>query len=326
MVSWHVHQEWSEVASIWLELLSETPHQIFQQLDVQKGWWESTSKRPLLFVVIRENEKAVALFPFVKDEQTLQLLGDRDVSDYLDVIVLPGKESVAYEGLGKFLTQEQWDNITLTSIKEHSPTVTWFPQLAERNGWQIETVQQDVCPIIELPSTWEEYLQDIGKKQRHEIKRKWQRLEEQARVTFRVITDTQQNPQALETFFTLHKLSSVEKAAFWTEEHRQFFDKLSAAASNGGWLRLYFLDVNGKPAAAMYCFDFNDELLIYNSGFDAAAYQGTSVGNVLTAYTIQHAIQTGKKRYNFLRGGEEYKLRYRAIPHPVFDMTLRRTS
>jgi len=305
------------------------PNNFFDQVSVLKAWWES-HRKPLLFSIqfFEQNELIgfLALCTF-DGGKTLQFLGDQDVSDYLDIEIKTGYERQVLRELEQCLQElSSWAILTLISLPAHSVLRQALAEFAQNNQWRVQETQQDVCPIIELPPTWEEYLLLIGKKQRHEVTRKWRRLEEQGTVDFRVVTDTQQNPAALETFFRLHRLSSLEKAEFWTAEHEQYFRLLSTLASQHGWLRLYFLDFNGGPAAAMYCFAYQSQLLIYNSGFDPVTYQGKSVGNVLTAYTIQDAISQGFVKYDFLRGGEEYKLRYRAVPKPIFNLELKKAN
>lgn len=318
--------DWTEIEAFRARLsIPQIAEHFFSELSIQKSWWQSSGKPTLKAVAVSSDDQAIGLFLLCQKGTTLQLLGDKDVTDYLDVIIMEGREDQAWRGLKEFLVNDSsWTTVSLLSVPEHSQTHQQLQDIATEFSWNFNKSQQDVCPIIPLPASWDEYLQFIGKKQRHEITRKWKRLTEQAQISFRVVTDTNQDPEALEAFFTLHRLSSPEKAAFWTPEHTQFFLELSQAVSKGGWLRLYFLDVNNEPAAAMYCFEYADSLLIYNSGFAAEKYLGMSVGNVLTAYTIQDAVALGKKKYDFLRGGEEYKFRYRAEPHPMFDLVLQR--
>jgi CelD/BcsL family acetyltransferase involved in cellulose biosynthesis len=74
----------------------------------------------------------------------------------------------------------------------------------------------------------------------------------------------------------------------------------------------------------MLCFDYNNEFLLYNSGFDPEQFAHLSPGNVLTAYTIQDAIRLGRSRYDFLRGDEIYKFRFGAVAEPVCDLEVYR--
>lgn len=324
LVSYQIFSDWESVAAIWSQLLPESQtNTFFQEITIQQAWWESVGKPSLQLVVVNDDNAPIALFPFTLRDNTLQFLGDQDVSDYLDALILPEHSDAAYEGLTQYLSEHSaWQKLQLISVPEDSSTFHGIKTVADTLGLAYQQTQQDVCPIIDLPATWDEYLAAVGKKQRHEIKRKWLRLEEQGKVTFRVVKDTNADPEALETFFTLHRQSSVEKEKFWTPEHTTFFKHLSDAASKGGWLRLYFLDFDGTPAASMYCFEYGDDLLIYNSGFNATAFVDKSIGQVMMAFTIKDAIEHGKKRYDFLRGGEEYKLRYRPVVHPVFNVVV----
>jgi CelD/BcsL family acetyltransferase involved in cellulose biosynthesis len=332
-MSHHILQNLHELPSAFFPFLtkeSQNSQTFFTEPAILETWWESHQKPKLNLVVLTDDDQQpIGFVPFCSFDQgkTLQLLGDQDVTDYSDIVVEKGKEAVAFTALEHFLTENSiWQKLQLVSIPENSPTRQALLSMSQHNKWTFTEEQQDICPVISLPTTWEEYLAQIGKKQRHEITRKWKRLQEQGSVEFRVVTDVRQNLEVLETFFTLHKQSSIEKAQFWTQEHKQYFELLSSAASEHGWLRLYFLDFNGKPAAAMYCFDYANQLMVYNSGFDAAAYADKSIGNVLTSFTIQDTIKLGKKHYNFLRGGEEYKFRYGAKPEAVFNLTITKSA
>lgn len=311
---------WQERAKNWKNIAIPA---FFSLSNIQEAWWKSHHKPELRIVEITQKGKVVGVVPFCSFDQrkTLQFLGDQDVSDYLDWIVADSDK--AEKGLQQFLAEDKtWQKIELISIPHTSSLPSSLKTIAKQHDWKFSQKEQDVCPIISLPETWEEYLQNIGKKQRHEIQRKWKRLEEQVSVTFRVVNKISRNLTDLEKFIKLHRLSSIEKATFWTDEHLKYFKELTLAASKGGWLRLYFLDINGEPAAAMYCFEYEESLLVYNSGFDATQFLDMSPGQVLTAFTIQDAIKRGKKKYDFLRGNEEYKSRYGTENFPVFNVTV----
>jgi len=66
------------------------------------------------------------------------------------------------------------------------------------------------------------------------------------------------------------------------------------------------LEIDQVPVSSVLFFENNDELLLYNSGFNPA-YKQYSVGLLLKSLLIKYAIKTEKKRVDFLRGGERYK-------------------
>jgi CelD/BcsL family acetyltransferase involved in cellulose biosynthesis len=328
------------LAQEWHELLKSAPvNHIFMTPEFQKTWWEtlgSGTESALLYVVTIRNDQGqlVGLAPLYKFRNTegkfqLSFIGCVDVSDYLDFIVHREYQEIVYAEIVKHLQAEagNWQELSLCSIPEKSPTLQIFEREITALGWQRTQTQQDVCPVIELPATWEEYLEKIGKKQRHEVKRKWEKLFRETLAEFELITgDTAADKieQAITDFISLHQKSSQEKKSFWNASHEQFFHQFAQVSARQKWLRLYFLKVDDRRVAAMLGFEYGNQFYLYNSGFDADEYYQFSVGNVLTAYTIQQAINTGNTLYDFLRGDEEYKFRFGAVSELIYDLKVER--
>jgi len=76
-------------------------------------------------------------------------------------------------------------------------------------------------------------------------------------------------------------------------------------------------------AAAVLCFESEQELLLYNSGYDPA-FAPLSVGFVSKALTLKRAIEEGKQRFDFLRGAEPYKYDLGAQDLKVYRLVIRR--
>jgi hypothetical protein len=89
-----------------------------------------------------------------------------------------------------------------------------------------------------------------------------------------------------------------------------------------GWLKFYFVEMDGQPASALLCFDYRNEILVYNSGFNVREFAYLSPGNIIVSYSIQHAIELGRTRYDFLRGDEVYKFRFGAAAEEVFSVKI----
>ena len=179
--------------------------------------------------------------------------------------------------------------------------------IATANGWKVHLVREDVCPQIELPSTWDEYLASrLDKKQRHELRRKMRRAEDEVKVAWRWV-DRAGFEEGVETFFRLHKASHPDKEAFMDERMQGFFRSVALAALERDWLRLAILEYNGESVASYLCFDYGGDRLVYNSGFDLRLYGSLTPGIVLLGYLIRDAIETGCRRFDFLQGNERYK-------------------
>jgi CelD/BcsL family acetyltransferase involved in cellulose biosynthesis len=128
----------------------------------------------------------------------------------------------------------------------------------------------------------------------------------------------------MEAFIELHEKSDVDKDAFMDAQMKGFFHAVAQVLYEAGWLQLAFIEVNGEKAATMMNFDYRDSIMVYNSGYDPQQYAWLSPGIVLLAYCIQHAIELGRAKFDFLRGDEEYKYHFGAQPTEVYRLLITR--
>jgi CelD/BcsL family acetyltransferase involved in cellulose biosynthesis len=169
---------------------------------------------------------------------------------------------------------------------------------------------EDVCPIIQLPPTWDEYLMTLDKKQRHEVRRKLRRAEEEADTRFTIVGPDQNLEDEMQTFVRLHQKSTPEKDRFMDPRMQGFFIDVARGLQAQGWLQLAFIEMDGQKAASLLNFDYGNTILVYNSGYDPDLFGHLSPGWVVTARCIEHAIALGRARFDFLRGDEDYKYRF----------------
>jgi CelD/BcsL family acetyltransferase involved in cellulose biosynthesis len=83
------------------------------------------------------------------------------------------------------------------------------------------------------------------------------------------------------------------------------------------------LEREGKAAAAMFCFDYEDTLYLYNSGYDPEL-SPLSPGIVLIGHCLQDAISRGKRYFDFMRGEEDYKYRLGGEDSPIYRIRIER--
>lgn len=320
-------QEWDGL----LERSVKAP--FFMRYAYQRAWWQYLGNDDLVLIAIRnETDQLVGLAPLyattnAAGQRQLSFVGCVDVSDYLDLLVDRDYVEAVHQTLLDCLdspTGPAWDELYLCSLPHHSITPTHLGEAARQQGWSVAVDQQDVCPVITLADSWDGYLAELDKKQRHEIRRKIRKIEREADTRWYVIDSAEDLAAAMDDFIELHQKSARDKEDFWSDELVAFFKAMAVEMVEAGWFRLYFIEVNGIKAAAMLCFDYNNEFLLYNSGYDPEDFAKLSPGNVLTAYTIQDAIRLGRQRFDFLRGDEVYKLRFGGQPEPVYDLVITR--
>ena len=99
-----------------------------------------------------------------------------------------------------------------------------------------------------------------------------------------------------------------------------FFETIVPIVHRCGWLKMSFLVINGTPSAAYCDFDYNQHILVYNSGLLPQENAHLSPGIVLLCYDIQDAIANKRHVFDFLRGNETYKYRMGATDTQVFKL------
>lgn len=322
------------LADEWDDLLSRAVNApFFMRYIYQRTWWQHLGNDDLVLIAFRNDvDQLVGLAPLygktnAAGQRELTFVGCVDVSDYLDLIIDRDYVVGVHRALLDCLsgTDMAWNKVYLCSLAHNSVTPTQLAEAATRAfGWSAEVTQQDVCPVILLAASWDEYLARINKKQRHEIRRKIRKIEAEADVNWFVIDSADGLAGAMDNFIDLHQKSTRDKQDFWNQDMIAFFKAVTLELAKCGWVKLYFIEVNGVKAASLLCFDYNNEILVYNSGYDPEQFAHLSPGNVLVSYTIQDAIRLGRSRYDFLRGDEVYKFRFGAEAEPVYDLHITR--
>ena len=260
-------------------------------------------------------------------QRTVHLGGGSEVSDYLDVIAPAALHHQAWAMLFDSIAErEGWRFLDLRNLPSSSPSLGAVTELAQARGWTVQQGEEDVCPVLELPGTWDEYLGTrLDKKQRHELRRKMRRAEQETRVDW-YWAGNENLEEALDVFMQLHKASASAKEAFMDQRMERFFRTAARAAAEQGWLRLSVLRFDGRPVASYLCFDYGRDRLVYNSGFEISAYRELSPGIVLVAYMIEDAIKQGCGRFDFLQGNERYKYEFGAVDTQVMRLFISRPS
>lgn len=319
-----LHQEWNPL------LRDSASDTLFLTWEWQSTWWEHLGEGELYLIAVRDGGHLSGIAPLyltTSDDglKTLSVVGCRDVSDYLDLIAASGQEAKVYGALLDWLESDEapaWDLADLCNIPSASPTHSFLAEMAADRGYQVHTEVEDICPIIPLPATWDEHLNSLSKKQRHEIRRKLRRAEGSGQINWYIVNEEHDLAAEMEAFIELHQKSHVDKDEFMDAQMKRFFHAAAQVLHEAGWLQLAFMEVNGEKAATMLNFDYQDSILVYNSGYNPHKYARLSPGIVLLSYCIQWAIELGRSKFDFLRGDEEYKYRFGAQPTEIYRLVI----
>jgi CelD/BcsL family acetyltransferase involved in cellulose biosynthesis len=117
---------------------------------------------------------------------------------------------------------------------------------------------------------------------------------------------------AMDALFELHQQrwnARLLPGVMGGERIRGFHQTIARRFQENDWLRLHLIVIDGKIVSSLYCFEFREKYYYYLGGF-APELGRYSLGTVLTARAVKHAIERGCKEFDFLRGNEPYKYRW----------------
>ena len=292
----------------WEKVLSVSPvSTLFLTPQWQEVWWESFGDgKEMAGFYLGSGEEVLGIASLARCGTTLSFLGNTDTVDYNDFMIAPGHETVFFDTLLDSMEAQECSTLRLLSIRETSPTLTHLPDQARRRGYSVVVEEEDVASGLELPSTWDGYLSGLSKKDRHELRRKFRRLESSTNWRWYGLHDPDQAEARVEDFIRLMRQSNQDKDKYMTQEREKFFHHVIRRMAQLGVLRLYFLEIDEQPVATSLCFDYASSRLLYNSGYDPE-FGYYSVGLLLNALCLNEAIDQGMNYFDFLRGSEPYK-------------------
>lgn len=290
------------------------------------SWWKCFSDESLLEILIFKDEKGnpVGIAPFMIRDECLCFIASQEVSDYCDIITLSDKKEEFYEYLLKFIRENYSGikKIELVNIKYSSPTLKFLPRLAPRHKYSCSLAETGVSPLLELPSSYEDYMKSLDKRSRHEIRRKLRRVESLDGVEVKKVTDSRDLESAVEAFIALHRKSSPLKQKFWeTKGMTSFFREMAHRFSLQNWVELVFLCHKDEMMAALLNFIYSNQIYFYNIAY-SRDFARFSPGIYLFNHSIEKAISDRKEKADFLRGREEYKYYFGAKDSKIFCLSL----
>lgn len=273
---------------------------------VRDGSGQITGLAPLCRMVYRDHGfRLTAVSPAGRDVVS---------GDFLDYLAVPGQHQQVLDAALNRLweSRSEWDLLIAAEVPEGEDLDRNIESFAAAHELPLRRQEERICPYIELPASWEEYLRNLSQKMRYEMRRDTRELLEKRGATVRVLTGAAAADQ-IGTLIRLH-------LAHWQHVNEpgtlarpgfpEFLGEVCAELPSGASARLYILEADGQAAAALLAFWFGDSALFYQTGWDPnSAVARMSPGMVLVGKSIRDAIEGGFRYFDFLRGDESYKCR-----------------
>ena len=315
----------------WKELLERDPNRhIFATPEWNRLWWEQFGAGKDLFVLtMYSGEELTAIVPLYRkpesERKIFRFVGGIDLTDYLGPICSLADRDVVAESIVKWLreTDVEWDEFDAHNMPVPLGFAEFLVDRADREGFSWAVDQEETTAVMPLPASWDEYLEHLDKKERHELRRKRRRLgrdHPDARIHR---SDEGTLEEDLSKFIELHRQAEGTKGRFMGPEIADFFTRIADCFASLGWLRLDTLSIGDRAIASTFSFQYDNTFYLYNSAFDPELGR-LSPGYVLVSQLIEDAIEQGVQQFDFLRGPERYKYQFGARPLPLNNVRVLR--
>lgn len=295
------YADWARrLGKAWTELQADsetaTP---FQTLQWHRNWHRHFGGKPVILTA-QEDNVIHGIFPLVRKRTGWTTLRPMGVgpADYLHPLLRTGRELEVWESMERWLGSVSANIIDLHQLSERN-------EFVEEEG---ESLLNATCLVVDLPTSFDEYLGRLSKSLRYDVRKLDKKLFQEGKAR---IYEPEDLAEGLTILFEQHRKRWRSKGlpGAFSSKMENFHRDWASSAHVRGWLRLRVLEYEGKPIGAIYAMTFNKVCYYYQAGFDPA-YSSISPGTLLVAHTIREAIEEGVEQFDFCRGDEPYKRRW----------------
>ena len=288
------------------DAVNATPFQTFEWQDT---WFRHFGgrKKPVALAVF-EGEDLLGWWPMVRSTGTWPVLRSmgKGPSDYLNPLIRRDATGV---GAAMAAALAEIDAVLVDLHQLRSDLAgDLIPHLV---GLRSPPISQAECLVLELDKPYGTYVQSLGKSLRYDVRRLEKEPFNGGGATIE-LAEASTVRASLEDLFRLHAMRwrrRWQPGAF-PANLRRFHLEWAARAQARGWLELSLLILEGEPIGALYAMSLNGSTYYYQAGMDPSK-NSISPGTLLVASAIRRATERGDKRFDFLRGDEAYKRRWK---------------
>lgn len=290
-----VRDDWNRLAA--------AGRNVFATWEWASHWWRHYGRdgHLALAAVRTPSDGCSALLPLVTERRgpvRLARFIGHGTADELGPVCAPRERPAAARALRGALADAGCDVL----LAEHLPASEEWATLL---GGTV--LRREGFPLVRSPGGWESYLATRSRNWRKKHGELERRLGREHELRFRLACDPARLDADFDTLVSLYRMRWPQGSEFL--DHVDFHRGLAHAALRQGWLRLWFLHLDGASAACSYGFRFEG----IESGFVFARdprFERESVGTMLHIHVTREALTGGAREYRFLRGDDAYKYRF----------------
>jgi CelD/BcsL family acetyltransferase involved in cellulose biosynthesis len=316
--------ELGRIAPEWDALADRVDASPFVRPGWIRAWWESFGVGELTLLVERDSSGLHAVMPVGVRHGVCVSTANWHSPEYGIVSADSAAASSLLERL--FASRSQLVSLRLLADDQ---LVERLRAVANRSQYHPAVRLQARCPLVEVDGDWDAYERQLSRNLRQDLARCRRRLAELGPISLEV----SESVKELEAAFALEQLSwkgARGSAMASRPETRRFYAEVARWAETRGWLRLVFLRAGERRVAFHLALEQGGAYVPLKGGLDPVVSR-CSPGKLMIHATLERAFATGLRRYEFVAGSEDYKLRWATglsdrVHFRAFASTLRGAS
>ena len=345
MFSAEIIDTWEKFGALepeWNHLLTESDLDIpLMTFEWFSCWWQSYgAKNTLAVIVVRQGNEAVAIVPLMRTAFAWRGIPVRALTFMANYHSLRTGCVAAREvrGLGSFIfdtlraRMDPFDLLLFDYVPKPSRTAALLEEaLGDRRFFHV-VYPGARSPYIKVEGTWQSYLQTRQKSLREKVNYMSNVLKRHGTVdivTYRTCQG-QDIERALENMLAISRGTwkyCQNTAIASSLEDTRFYTLLARKAAEKGWLNLWIMSLEGKPAAFVYNLEYKNRVFGLKTGFDDR-YRKSAPGKYLDHWTIRESFERGHVEFDMLGKDDPFKMSWTSLfrqhyRYVVFSSTLR---
>lgn len=207
--------------------------------------------------------------------------------------------------LVRFITGQRglWSQVDLRPMSEEAGHIERFCKAFRSHGWR---TKQYFCfgnwYLNVAGRSFVEYAEHLSSRMKNTLRKRTKHLNQQSGFRIELFHDAVQLQRGISAYEQVYRTSWKK-----SEAYPQFIRGLMRSAAEEGKLRLGVVFIDDLPIAAQLWIVHHRTALIYKLAYDQS-FSYLSPGTVLTAYLIEHVIESDHVReIDYLSGDDTYK-------------------
>lgn len=296
------------------------------------AWWHEFHRAGRLTLgIVRDADTIVAIAPFYVVRRSvqgrvLQFLGSgKACTDYRRILIdAPEVPSRVERIVAALLDEAAWkkagigsiDLWELEGIEVAEPSMKVLVAALKRQGFASSHDELESTWATALPATWDAFVASTHRTIRRKI-HKARRRADDPEVAFHTASEPVAIDAIWDEFVRLHQSRFQEKVVgggcFTDPTFERFLRQAVEPLAAQGKVRLLWCTYQGAPISIQMYLLGREVAYMYQSGFDPA-FAHLEPGHLLYSFTVEHLIDHGFTKLDFLRGDESYKADWNGRP------------